>query len=124
MSDIVNDYFKRFYPDDWDTAEREYTSMLGGMEKYKGKAETIFPRMECADGFSFSVQGHWGAYSTPRDDFADNYSAVEVGYPSERVEELMPFIDGKDSDPLNTVYGWVPVAVVEAIIAAHGGLAK
>ena len=123
MSDIVNDYFKRFYPDDWESAEYRFTTMLGGMCEYPDRSvNSIFPQMECADGFTFSVQGHWGAYSSPRDDFAEHYSSVEVGFPSERVEDLMPYIDGADSNPTQTVYGYVPLHIVEKIIADHGGL--
>ena len=122
MNDIVNDYFKRFYPSPFEQEKFEYSSMLGGMEKYTGTADNIFPRIRCADGFSMSVQGHYGSYSVPRDDFADFYSEVEVGYPSEKVEELMPYIDGADTDPTKTVYGYVPIEIVEQIILAHGGI--
>lgn len=126
MSDFVNEYFKRFYPAKIDPAKMTFSSMLGGMWQYDDNSVSkIFPKMVCADGFSMSVQGHWGSYSRPRDDFADRYSEVEVGFPSERVEELMPYIDGgEDADPTQSVYGYVPVEVVEKIIAAHGGLSS
>ncbi|MCX7320407.1 MAG: hypothetical protein NT113_13270 [Hyphomicrobiales bacterium] len=108
--DIVNAFFKRFYPKALDHSHFEYSSMLGGMMSYKDPV---------------SVQGHYGAYSHPRDDFADRYSTVEVGFPSEREELLMPYIDGgPDTDPTNTVYGYVPVSVIEAIVAKHGGLVE
>jgi hypothetical protein len=129
MTDIVNEFFQKHYPADLDRSEDfRFSSMLGGMQEYihrgKGKPSTIFPRMICADGFEMSVQGHWGAYSRPRDDFAEGYSAVEVGFPSAREELLMSYIDGgEDSDPLQSVYGYVPVEIVEQIIKAHGGLA-
>ena len=87
------------------------------------KVSNVFPAMEFADGVTLSVQGHYGAYSQPRDDFAENYSKVECGFPSARIEELMPYIDGGEkSDPLQSVYGYVPVEVVEKIITKHGGL--
>lgn len=120
---MINEYFKQFYPADWQSADYEYTYMLGGMRKYRGKKNSIFPAIKCADGLTLSVQGHWGAYSCPRDDFADNYSTVEVGFPSARIEEFMPYIDGQDSDPLETVYGYVPVELVERVIDMHGGIA-
>ena len=124
MSNLVNDYFKRFYPPDWQSAEYRYTTMLGGMNEYRGMhlESKIFPFIQCKDGLTLSVQGHYGAYSQPRDDFAKNYEQVEVGYPSARIEELMPYIDGADNDPLQSVYGYVPVSLVEKIILAHGGL--
>lgn len=123
MSDIVNDYFKRFYPTTFDKAKWEFSTMLGGMHTYRDyEVSKIFPMIVCADGFTMSVQGHAGAYSAPRDDFAPRYSKVEVGYPSERVEELMPYIDGEGEDPTDTVYGYVPIEIIEKIITAHGGL--
>lgn len=126
MSDIVNDYFKRFYPPQEKLAAAR--PKMGPMDIIYLRVEgydTIFPRMACVDGFSMSVQGHGGAYSTPRDDFADHYSAVEVGFPSEREELLMPYIDGgEDTDPTETVYGYVPIEIIERVIAKHGGLAS
>lgn len=123
MSDLVNEYFKRFYPTDWKTADREFSTMLGGMQRYKGDSHVsnVFPKMEFADGVTLSVQAHYGAYSQPRDDFADFYISVECGYPSEPIEELSPYQDG-DGDPLQSVYGYVPIDVVEAVIKKHGGL--
>lgn len=125
MTDIVNAFFHKHYPATLDQSKFEYSSMLGGMREYRDRSiSTIFPRMTCADGFTMSVQGHRGAYSHPRDDFADQYSAVEIGFPSERVEEFMPFIDGGDSNPTETVYGYVPIAIVVAVIEKHGGLVE
>jgi hypothetical protein len=124
MTDLVNDYFKRFYPVKLDPKKWEYSTMLGGMNRYTDYAVSkIFPPMTCADGFSMSVQGHAGTYSRPRDDFAKHYSAVEVGFPSAREELLMPFIDGgEDTDPTETVYGYVPLDIIEQVVAKHGGL--
>ena len=124
MSDVVNDFFKRYYPTDLTEDDFEYTPVLGGMRRLKHRTKTrnpIFPRMECADGFTMSVQGHGGAYSHPRDDFADHYTMVEVGFPSEREELLMPFVEDK-SNPTDTVYGYVPIAIIEQVITKHGGL--
>ena len=42
----------------------------------------IVKRVQCADGFSMSVQAHDGAYCRPRIDGADFYIDVEVGFPS------------------------------------------
>lgn len=127
MTDIVNAFFQQHYPAKLDRYEDfRYSTSLGGMTEYvhRGKVDTIFPEMICADGFKMSVQGHYGAYSRPRDDFADRYTAVEVGYPSGREELLMPYIDGgPDTDPLQAVYGYVPIEIIEQIISNHGGLA-
>ena len=124
MSDLINAYFKNFYPpaDLLRDAKRQFTTMLGGMERVEIEGyNNIFPRMECADGFSVSVQGHYGAYSSPRDDFADRYSSVELGYPSTHEPLLDKYQDGI-GDPTDAVYGYVPIELVEQIIAKHGGL--
>lgn len=127
MSDIVNDYFHKYYPDDLDQEKFEYDSSLGGMERYPlGPGQSnIFPAMKCQDGFEMSVQGHYGAYSTPRDDFSDRYSAVEILAVPKADDLLAPYekdynliADGK------MIYPWVPVAIVIAVIEKHGGLAK
>ncbi len=81
------------------------------------------PRVTCADGFSMSIQAGEYLYSTPRLNLlSGDYTAVEVGFPSAREEALMPFAEDADT-PTSTVYGYVPVEIVEAVIAAHGGLA-
>lgn len=78
------------------------------------------PRIECADGFSLSVQANSLTYCAPRDNNGP-YTEVEVGFPSERVEALMPYVENAD-DPTGTVYGYVPVEIVLAVIAEHGGV--
>lgn len=80
------------------------------------------PRLTCADGFSMSVQASGGHYCAPRENFGP-WHKVEIGFPSARVEEFMPFIDGDEATtPTDTVYGYVPVEIVATVIAAHGGL--
>lgn len=76
--------------------------------------------IRCADGLDFSVQANSTAYCTPRTDDGP-YTAVEVGFPSQRVEELMEYAEDPER-PTRTVYGWVPVEVVERIVEAHGGI--
>lgn len=75
----------------------------------------------CADGLRLSVQASRDHYCTPRDSVGP-WTAVEVGFPSERVEELMEYAENPKA-PTDTVYGWVPVEVVEAVIEKHGGIA-
>ena len=79
----------------------------------------MLPRIECADGFTMSVQAREGAYCEPRNDEGP-WSAVEVGFPSEREELLMEFAESP-SNPTGTVYGWVPVEVISEVIAKRGG---
>lgn len=78
--------------------------------------------IKCADGLELSVQASVSHYCSPRNGVGP-WTAVEIGFPSERVEELMAYADNPD-EPTNTVYGWVPVEVVEAVIEKHGGIVE
>jgi len=84
---------------------------------------SVLPPIKCADGFHFSVQASEFHYCNPRFDGMHEYETVEVGFPSERVELLMPWCEDP-SCPTETVYGRVPVEVVNAIVAEHGGVAE
>lgn len=77
------------------------------------------PRIVCPDGFSLSVQASFYHYCTPRDDYGPYYE-VEVGFPSECVDEFMPYIDGINDDPTKTVYGYVPIDLVAKVLQQHG----
>ena len=77
--------------------------------------------VECADGFTMSVQAHEGAYCSPRMDNAEKYTAVEVGFPSREEPLLLDFAEDSDR-PTKTVYGWVPAKVIVNVIAKHGGM--
>lgn len=78
------------------------------------------PAITCKDGFTLSVQANEFAYCSPR--WNDGgWNKYEVGYPSERCEELMPYIDGEDSNPTQTVYGYVPECIIMDVINRHGG---
>lgn len=82
------------------------------------------PMVVCADGFKMSVQASGFHYCSPRASHGGWYQ-VEVGFPSERVEALMPYIDGRpDEYPTETVYGYVPLDTVAEVIVAHGGFAR
>ena len=81
-------------------------------------------RIVCADGFSMSVIAGGGAYSSPRFD-PGPYTHVEVGFPSEWPEPWVSLwsahIDAGSTDPTESVYPWVPIDDVRALIASHGG---
>ncbi len=78
------------------------------------------PRVFCADGFNMSVQVSRGHYCIPRINDAPEYDYVEIGYPSEREELFMPFAEHEEN-PIYTVYSFVPVSIVDEVIARHGG---
>jgi hypothetical protein len=81
----------------------------------------VIPRITCADGFNLSVQASHYHYCQPRYDDCYQYFSVEIGYPSERVDEFMEFAEDP-REPTDTVYGQVPVDIVDAVIAKHGGI--
>ena len=81
-------------------------------------------KVVCADGFTMSVQAHDGAYCTPREDDAHQYTEVEIGYPSDREELIMDWIEMPDGGPSDSVYPYVPVSVVTNVIAKHGGILR
>jgi hypothetical protein len=97
----------------------EYFANPANFTKH-GSSFVMFKRIFCADGLTFSAQVRESAYCTPRQDNGP-WTAVEVGFPSEKVDEFMQYAENAD-DPTGTVYGWVPVEVVEQVVEKHGGL--
>jgi hypothetical protein len=101
MSDIINEHFRKHR--DWPR-----------------------PAIECADGFTISVQAHSGAYCAPRiNNYDGNYQSVECGFPNAPVPELAQWKDGDNENretDTESVYGYVPVPVVLSLIEKHGGL--
>jgi hypothetical protein len=104
----------------------------------------------CADGFHMSVIAGGGTYSTPKPafcscyfrkqlssayvvepaghevphDYPGPYTDVEVGFPSMRPEpwgQWEPYCESGDEDWSGSVYGFVPVDMVRALVALHGG---
>lgn len=80
----------------------------------------IVPRITCKDGFSLSVQANHGAYCCPRSNIGE-WTSVEVGFPSAPPELIMGYAESEDS-PTDTVYGYVPIRLVEELIEMHGGV--
>ena len=78
------------------------------------------PRIECADGFVMSVQASHFHYCTPREDEGP-YSEVKVGFPSAQDPDLQPYAETPEN-PTGTVYGYVPIEIVEKVIENHGGM--
>lgn len=78
-------------------------------------------KVQCADGFSMSVQANEGAYCSPRVNKATLYIEVEIGFPSHVEPLILDWAEDRNS-PTETVYGYVPVSVVTNVIAKHGGV--
>ena len=77
----------------------------------------------CADGFNMSVQAHDGAYCEPCLDAQRKYTLVEIGFPSAEEPLIMPWAETPGT-PTDTVYAYVPVAVVTNVIVKHGGMVE
>ena len=87
--------------------------------------EKRYERVVCVDGFTVSIQAGSFMYSIPRLDRAKAYTHVEAGFPSERDPLLLKYQDRRGAvDPTEDVYGYVPVSVIRAVIARHGGIAS
>jgi hypothetical protein len=82
-----------------------------------------YQKVVCFDGFSMSVQASATNYCSPRENDAERYDTVEVGYPSQEEPMLMRWAEMPDS-PTETVYGYVPVEQVTIVIAKHGGMVE
>ena len=52
-------------------------------------------RIECADGFSMSVQASVHNYCEPRNDNAVSYTEVEVGFANDYESLLAPYAENK-----------------------------
>ncbi len=103
------------------TGGSEVTAFLQSVAE--GMAMDLCGAVVCADGFTVSVQGHPLLYCSPKE-YGAVYTAVECGYPSERPEpwdEWQRYCESPD-DPTETVYAYVPVGLVSALIESHGGL--
>ena len=81
----------------------------------------IAPRAKCYDGLQLSIQASSFHYCCPKVTGCQEYKSVEVGYPSERIEALMPYAENP-KQPTNTVYPFVDVELLDDILREHGGI--
>lgn len=86
---------------------------------YNDRSFPLAKRITCKDGFSLSVQATHGSYCSPRNNIGPWYE-VEVGFPSEIPSLIMDYCEDT-SNPTKTVYGYVPIELVEELISEHGG---
>lgn len=78
------------------------------------------PWVVCKDGFTISIQASAIHYCVPRKTGDIEYERVELGYPSaedDLIKEYTEFDNYTD-----TVYGYVPVEVVDKLLEKHGGI--
>lgn len=79
------------------------------------------PKIVCRTGLEMSVQASEFHYCSPRENNQPHYGTVEIGFPSHHIHLLNRWCED-DAKPTETVYGYVPVEVVNIIIAANGGI--
>ena len=79
-------------------------------------------RIECADGFSISVQANKYAYCMPAANKAWPYDSVELGFPN-AIDELIELYSEAPGST-NTIYGYVPISIVEYLVEKHGGISN
>lgn len=79
------------------------------------------PEIVCADGFRMSVQGHEMTYSIPKE-ICGEFEAMEIGFPSEQEDLIMEFIDSDTQPPTQSVYGYIPIDLIEKVVEKHGGI--
>ena len=80
----------------------------------------VYKNVTCRDGFNFSLQAGPSHYSEPKA-IANEYEAWEIGFPSGE-EPLWMEWQEPGNEPTESVYGWVPNEVVNAVIQRHGGI--
>ena len=96
---------------------RDTTEKYDGIDMLK-----IRPHVICKDGFTMSVQASRHHYCDPRIDLeGGNYNEVEIGFPSEEESLIMEYAECP-SEPTGSVYGYVPIEIVDAVIEKHGGI--
>jgi hypothetical protein len=90
------------------------------MERFKLKRNKP---VRCKDGFIMSVQAGEAQYCYPRQDNAEKYIEVEIGFPNRPEALIMQYAEDRN-EPTETVYAYVPATVVTLVIAKHGGMVE
>ena len=78
-------------------------------------------KVVCRNGLKMLIIANSFAYCSPRADHRSVYTKVEVGFPSEEIPELMPYVEDA-SKPTDTVYAYVPTSVIAKILNNAGGV--
>ena len=105
--DIINEYLNR---------TRKVETMYDG-----AMYECIRPYILCKDGFTISVQASEYHYCTPRINGAVKYETVELGFPNIEDSLIIDYAEEREK-PTDTVYGYVPVRIVNELVEKHGGV--
>lgn len=105
--DIINDFLKRTFKTR--TLSRGYV------------IQNLRPPIKCADRFEISVQASDGHYCSPRVGGDVKYDKVELGFPNMEDSLIIEYAEDPE-DPTRTVYGYVPISIVNKLIKKHGGI--
>ena len=76
----------------------------------------------CNDGETASIQASCANYSTPKKCGVDIYDNIEAGFPSVYPPQSWMKYCEDSTDPLNTVYPFMPAQLVWEFVQEHGGL--
>lgn len=99
--------------------------LYAGMSNAEQVSGAPRPSINCADGFSISMQAGRYFYCLPRyinqTLKSEKYTAWELGFPSEPEELLQEYAEDPDN-LTGTVYRFVPAEVVMQVFQKHGSL--
>ena len=95
----------------------DYLHQATGSER--GTGLVVYPKALMKDGFSISIQASEFHYCNPRLSVGP-WKEMELGFPS----ELDLILDEYAEEPgtSDTVFGYVPIAIVNELISKHGGI--
>ena len=77
-------------------------------------------RVFCKDGWDVSIGASSSHYCSPRGGNLHYYTQYELGFPSALDPTLAEYAESPDT--VETVFGYVPVDVVQQILDSHGGV--
>ena len=82
------------------------------------------PSVYCKNGNSVSIQAGKFLYSQPREDCANNYYQVELGFPQNSAKEAITLIEFMEdyADGDSGVYGYTPTEKVIELLDSWGGI--
>ena len=98
--------------------------MITDVNEWLAQTPQKIVRLEakCADGFRMSIQASQAHYCSPRINKCQNYETVEIGFPNKPPTFFLAYAEDP-GNPTGTIYGYVPVGLVNQEIVAHGGIA-
>lgn len=103
----------------WKQCSEKYEASTDGHIR-NIKAKRVLREFIGKDGYSVSGQASEFHYCSPRLNGLQDYKSVELGFPSMEDELINEYAESMDYT--ETVYGYVPIEIVEKLIEKHGGI--